>query len=75
MYDVALKREWDHYSLITTAENEGLKRGREEGRTESKIQFVLKAHKESIPLETIATLTDMSVQGVKDIIKNNQAAG
>ena len=42
-----------------------------EGKTQKTKQFVLKSHDAGIPIETIATITDLTVKQVKEILKTN----
>ncbi|GHT73769.1 hypothetical protein FACS189456_4570 [Bacteroidia bacterium] len=75
-YDKALddKLGWD--SAIKSAEMEGEFRGeakgkiegRYEGKTEKEIEVVLNSHRVGIPLETIAQISGLTIDQVKEIL-------
>lgn len=71
------KDEWDMYSVIQTAENKGLKRGREEGRAESETIGIKKGRAEEklanarnckllgVPLEIISQATGLTIEEIE----------
>ena len=54
---------------------EGLEKGEVigivKGKTEKEIDFVINCDKEGIPLQTISTITNLSVEQIKKILENN----
>ena len=49
---------------------EGRKEGKEEGKWENTIQTVLNSHKAGLPIETIAAITGLTPEKIKEIINN-----
>ena len=63
------KQRRDRLSQIDTAHEEGLERGREEGRREEREAFVLKLLSEGIEVSVITTVTEFSEDEIKALQK------
>lgn len=68
-YDVALKRYRDTYAVIDGAEDRGLKKGREEGREEERINSIQIMYSCGITIEMIAQKYNMTVEQVKKYLQ------
>jgi predicted transposase/invertase (TIGR01784 family) len=51
---------------------EGEEIGLEKGRAESKAEVVINSHRKGIPIETITTITDLTIEQVDEILKGVQ---
>jgi len=61
---------WDAIRIEKTIRNASLREGEEKGRTETLEEVVINCYREGIPVETIAIITNLTVEQVQKIIDN-----
>jgi predicted transposase/invertase (TIGR01784 family) len=67
-YENSLKIYRDWHSTLTTAEMEGVKKGKIEGKIEEKNETALKMIKDGMDIENIYKYTGLSEEQVKELI-------
>ena len=65
-----LERDSIRSEALAEGINLGITQGRNEGIWEAKTQTVLKMFRRNMPVEDIADISELSVEEVKDILKN-----
>ncbi|MCL2040742.1 MAG: Rpn family recombination-promoting nuclease/putative transposase [Bacteroidales bacterium] len=56
-------------SVINEALRKGLEKGKAQGKAEERYQLVINSHSAGIPISTIATITNLSIEQVTEILK------
>ncbi|WP_439242841.1 MULTISPECIES: hypothetical protein [unclassified Lonepinella] len=75
MYDVSLKRKWDEYSLLTSAETRGIRQGLQRGLEQGLQQGRLDTLKESarnmlnlgVDVATISQYLNLPIEDVRKL--------
>lgn len=67
-YDQAIKYEWVHNAQMDQKYDEGLTKGREEGRLDEKIEIVKALHAQGVSLAVIAAATSLSEEEIKKFL-------
>jgi len=62
-YDLSLMRQWDQYSALETAREEGLEKGREKGIRETAANF----KKLGVSAEDIAKATGLTIKEINKL--------
>jgi len=64
MYNVSLKRKWDHEAVMSFAKQEGFDQGIEEGLKKAEKKIALNLKKSGLPIDMIAKNTGLSVEEI-----------
>jgi len=70
-WDVVRVEKSVKYDSFIEGRAKGKAEGRAEGKTQKAKQVVFKSHNAGLPVETIATITDLTVEQVNEILKTN----
>ena len=65
--EIRLMSKLEEKSALLTARDEGIKKGKEEGRKEEKLEIAKNLLKEKIPIEKIAKITGLSEKELKEL--------
>ena len=66
-YDASLKRDWDNYSALETAKQDGKVEGKVEGKIEEKIEIARKMKVKEKPVEEIVEYTGLSAEEIEKL--------
>ena len=74
-YEKSLKDYRDWYSCLSTAENKGIKKGRDEREAELKIEYAIKLLKKGMPPDEVAEITGLTLEQVMKILEELKHEG
>ncbi|WP_439256928.1 hypothetical protein [Lonepinella sp. BR2271] len=70
MYDVSLKRKWDEYSLLTSAETRGIRQGLEQGLHQGRLDTLKESARNMLNLGVdVATISQYLNLPIEDVRK------
>ncbi|WP_439328089.1 hypothetical protein [Lonepinella sp. BR2357] len=70
MYDVSLKRKWDEYSLLTSAETRGIRQGLEQGLQQGRLDTLKENAQNMLNLGVdVATISQYLNLPIEDVRK------
>ncbi|WP_439242843.1 hypothetical protein [Lonepinella sp. BR2474] len=70
MYDVSLKRKWDEYSLLTSAETRGIRQGLEQGLQKGRLDTLKESARNMLNLGVdVATISQYLNLPIEDVRK------
>ncbi|TKI31117.1 ATPase, partial [Bacillus mycoides] len=69
-YEAREKALMDEAAKFAHAEQQGIKKGREEGKLAERIQLVSGMHKNGMSVEDIAKFTKLSIEEIREILQS-----